>query len=309
MKWTIIRNPNASSGKGVTFWPRIREILLDSGIEFEDFRTDYCGHATELTRAAISKGSRFIAAMGGDGTVNEVANGILGQSYCDSKEILFTQIPIGTGNDWSRTMMISKKLNEICTHFKTGKERLQDVGLISWTENNKEQQRYFVNMAGMGFDAYVGKIANEKKAAGKAGIMGYVSTLLSCLFFYKAQPVSLKYDGVKIADYELFSLSVGICRFSGAGMLQCPNALYDDGLLDLTLIDKISKMKVLLNIPGLFSGKFVKNKEVHQFRAKHIEITASSKMLLEVDGEIIGSGSCEITILPAMLRVLGGLFH
>jgi diacylglycerol kinase (ATP) len=306
MKWTIIRNPNAASGKCQKIWPDVRKVLLDNVVDFEDLRTDYPGHATELARESIAKGSRFIIAMGGDGTVNEVANGILGQSFCNPLEIVFTQIPVGTGNDWSRTMNIPKNYLDLSLMLKSGSERIQDVGLFSYKDDKgHEKQRYFVNMAGMGFDASVGEVANRKKAAGKSGFGGYISALLGTLFSYKVKPMSLKIDGEQKGDYQLFSLSAGICIFSGAGMKQCPQAIYNDGLIDITLIEKISKFKVIRNVPALFSGKFVKNKEVHQFRGKYIEIANDSETLLEVDGEVIGKGSCQIMILPLALRVLG----
>ena len=117
--------------------------------------------------------------------------------------------------------------------------------------------------------------------------------------------MSIKVDGEKKGDFQLFSLSAGICIYCGAGMKQCPDASYNDGQFDVTLIEKISKLKVIANIPALFSGKFVKNKEVHQYRGKCIEITNDKETLLEVDGEVIGSGSCEFTILQEVLRVLG----
>lgn len=306
MKLTIIRNPNAASGEGMKIWPEVRKALLDQGLQFEDIRTEYPGHATELAREAISKGSRFIAAMGGDGTVNEVANGILGQSICNPIEILFTQIPVGTGNDWSRTMNIPKKYSEIALMLKNGIEKIQDVGLMSYfDEKGKEMQRYFVNMAGMGFDASVGERANKNKAAGKKGIGGYISALLGTLFSYRVKPMSIKVDGQKKGDFQLFSLSAGICIYCGAGMKQCPDASYNDGQLDITLIEKISKLKVIANIPALFSGKFVNNKEVHQLRGKYIEIANHKETLLEVDGEVLGSGSCVLSVLPESLRVLG----
>lgn len=306
MKWTIIRNPNAASGKCQKIWPDVRKVLLENAIDFEDYITEYPSHATYLTREAISKGARFIIAMGGDGTVNEVANGILGQSFCNPLDILFTQIPLGTGNDWSRTMKIPKKFNELSLMLKSGTEKIQDVGLFSYKDDKgNEVQRYFVNMAGMGFDASVGEVANRKKAAGKSGFGGYISALLGTLFSYKVKPMSLKIDGELKGDYQLFSLSAGICIFCGAGMKQCPDAIYNDGLIDVTLIDKISIFKVIRNVPALFSGKFVNNKEVHQFRGKYIEIVNDRETLLEVDGEVIGKGSCQITVLPDSLRVLG----
>jgi diacylglycerol kinase family enzyme len=99
-------------------------------------------------------------------------------------------------------------------------------------------------------------------------------------------------------------MSVGICRYSGGGMMQCPEAVFDDGIFDLTLIDKISKIKVLMNIPRLYSGSFVHNKEVHQFKGNYIEIEAGKELLLEVDGEVVGAGNALLTLLPKELKVL-----
>ena len=294
------------AGSSLKKWPEVRDKLLALGIDFYDLRTQYAGHATILAREAIKEGARHFIAMGGDGTVNEIANGILGQSVCPSTDILLTQIPLGTGNDWSRTMGIPKKLSRLGELFENGVEIVQDVGLVGWhNTSNQQKQRYFVNMAGMGFDAYVGKIAALKKAKGKSGKMGYLSALISGLWSYQTNPIELKIDNQHIEDYDLFSLSVGICKYSGAGMLQCPDAIYDDGLLELTLIDKISKMKVVFNIPKLFNGKFVRNKEVHQFKGHHIDIFTTKKTLLEIDGEVIGEGSAHFSILPKQLKVLG----
>lgn len=307
MKWTLIRNPMASGGKSLEQWPAIRDKLVSLNIEFEDLRTQYQGHATILAREAIKNGARHILAMGGDGTVNEVANGILGQSSCPSTDILLTQIPIGVGNDWSRSMGIPHKLSELGNLFQNGTTIIQDVGLVSWNdETGHPTQRYFVNMAGMGFDAYVSKAANDKKAKGKKQrFMGYISSLMSGLWSYETTPIDVKIDNQSKGKYELFSLSVGICKYSGGGMLQCPDAIYDDGLLDLTVIDKMSKLTILINIPKLFNGRFVKNQKVHQFRGHSIDIIATKDNLLEVDGEVIGSGSAVFQILPKQLKVLG----
>lgn len=305
MKWLIIRNPNASGGKSMKLWPKVREILLQEGLEFEDQCTSKPMEAIELVSEAIGKGYRKIAAMGGDGTVNEVVNGIMSQSFCDSKEILFTQIPIGTGNDWSRTMGIPKNFKALARFMKSAVADYQDIGLLSWKNSKgKVQQRYFVNIAGMGFDAFVGVIANKNKVEGKSGVFSYVKALLSGLYQYKVQSVNLKVDSHNKGSFELFSLAVGICNYSGGGMKQCPDASYNDGILDLTLIEKINKWKVVFNIPRLYSGSFVKNKEVHQFKGQYIEIKANENTLLEVDGEVIGTGTAEFSLLPSVLKVL-----
>lgn len=303
--WMLIRNPKSSSGKGEKRWPKIKAELQKQDIVYEDHVTERPGHATELVREKIREGARRFIAVGGDGTVNEVANGILGQDEVDSMEFMLGQIAVGTGNDWGRTTGIPKKFNEAIALLKNPPEFVQDVGLVRWQENGKDLQRYFLNMAGMGYDAFVGLVANEQKAKGKGGIMGYVSALLSCLMKFHALPTSFDVDGKELKERKVFSLVVGIGNYNGGGMKQCPDAIPDDGMLDLTIINDLSKFKVLRNVPRLFSGSFVNNKEVDQHRGKKILIKTDKEMMLEVDGENIGAGTAEFSIAPKRLRIVG----
>lgn len=301
--WFLIRNPSASSGKGEKHWPRIQQMLEQAGISFTENATIEPGHATALCVEAISNGARFILALGGDGTINEVANGILSQDVVPSKDITLAQIPIGTGNDWGRTLGIPKDYSKAIAAVQGGKTILQDVGKVHFQEGNSPTERFFVNIAGMGFDAEVGKVANKKKAEGKGGITGYVSTLVHCLRHHKAQALTFSIDGKTIAKVNAFSLVVGICNYNGGGMKQCPNAIIDDGLLDLTMIEDIAKLKVIRNIPNLFTGKFVRNKEVSLYQGKEV-LVEGENILLETDGEVIGYGPARFVIEEKRLKVV-----
>lgn len=305
MTWTVIRNPKASAGKGARHWPKIENLLRAAQIEFVDHETQHPRHAIALTREAIAAGARRFIAVGGDGTVNEVANGILNQDIVDSKDILLTQIPIGTGNDWGRTVGIPANHKKAIAVIQAGQTLLQDVGLVEWEQDGQPMQRYFVNMAGMGYNAFVGQVANDNKAAGKGGIMGYVSALLSCLMKFQATDVSFEIDGTSHATRKVFSLVVGICKYNGGGMKQCPDAVYDDGLLDVTIVNNISKPAVIRNVPRLFTGKFVKHKAVEQHRGARIALQTDPEYMLEVDGENIGKGSATFSVEPKRLCVIG----
>lgn len=302
VNWTVIRNPKAASGKGSSHWPRIQALLKVKGITYTEVVTQHPGHAMELAREAIAGGARHLLAVGGDGTVNEVANGILTQTTVDTNAVTLGQIPVGSGKDWGRTMGIPSKYADAIEVLKQGKTIVQDVGVVNFEKDGQAQRRYYVNIAGMGFDAFVGEIANQKKAAGKGGILAYVGALITALRQYKALPASITVDGKQLPKALTFSLVAGICKYNGGGMKQCPQAVYDDGLLDLTIIRDLSKWAVIRNIPGLFSGKFVRKQAVSQYQAKEIHIE-SPEMMLEVDGENIGQGSCTFRIIPAKLNV------
>ncbi|MEM7040818.1 MAG: diacylglycerol kinase family protein [Bacteroidota bacterium] len=194
ISWTLIRNPRASSGKGEKKWPKIKSLLQESGIAFEEHVTTRPEHAMELAEAAARAGKRHFIAVGGDGTVNEVVNGMLRVEDVDAEAFLLGQIPVGTGNDWGKTVGIPKKMQAAVAQFKAPPVYVQDVGEVEYEDEGQMTRRFFVNIAGMGYDAFVGQDINARKARGQASIMGYVSGLLSCLMKYNAQPTTILVD-------------------------------------------------------------------------------------------------------------------
>lgn len=301
--WTIIHNPRSCSGKGAKVWPQAELLLKQAGISYTVHPTTYAGHAVELTRAALREGERYLVAMGGDGTVNEVINGIFGQTEVPPKDVLLTQWPIGTGNDWRRTLGMPKRPAEIIALLQAPGERWQDVGVVDFVENSLPKRKYFGNVAGMGFEAYVGVKANAQKAAGKGGPLGYYPILISSLAKYEAVEASFEIDGRLLSSRKFFTLALGVCCYNGGGMKQCPNAVIDDGLLDLTLINEVPKLVVAMNVPRLFNGSFVKIKYVEQHRGKVIKVITGPGTLIEIDGEDLGQGEALFTIMPKALRV------
>lgn len=301
--WTVIVNPRSCSGKGARQWPKIEALLRQEGINYKAFLTEYAGHAMALVHAAIEDGARNFLAVGGDGTVHEVANGILTQTKVPSNHILLAQIPIGTGNDWRRTLGIPKDHAAAVRVLKNWREQVQDVGLVEWQNEGKAQQRYFINVAGMGFEAAVGVRANADKAAGKGGLLGYIPALLGILKNYQSTEAAFSVDNHSLARRTFFSLAIGICKFNGGGMQQCPTALLDDGLFEMTVINQVPKSKVILNFPRIFTGTFIKIPEVEQHSAGHIVVDTEAATLIEVDGENLGCGRAVFTVVPKALRV------
>jgi YegS/Rv2252/BmrU family lipid kinase len=303
--WTVIRNPKASSGKGAKRWPAIASALQAAGVEYQDFETNHALHAIQLTQEAIKAGARNFIAVGGDGTANEVANGILDQTAVDSLDIRMAQIPIGTGNDWRRTVGIPINYRKAAQLIAEAPEIVQDVGKVEYMNEGKKAHRYFINIAGMGYDAFVGLHANQRKAEGKGGMLGYMSTVLGCLSKYECTDIDFTIDGKNHDARKTFYFLVGICKYNGAGMKHCPDASYDDGLLDVTIIEEISTFKAITSLPRLFNGSFVRLKEAHQFTGTKIEVRSTPEVLLEVDGENLGQGPAQFSILPKKLRVIG----
>jgi diacylglycerol kinase family enzyme len=183
----------------------------------------------------------------------------------------------------------------------------QDTGMIKYISSEGDEiSRYFINMAGMGFDALVARKTNTQKDQGKSNPMSYVVNILSSLFVYSNTKVTILLDSEKVTS-DIFSMSVGICQYNGGGMKQAPDALSDDGLFDLTLIKPIGKFKIVRNIVKLFDGSFTNLPEVSTFRSSKIIIHSNPPMFMEADGESLGHTPFVFNILPQSLNVVSGL--
>lgn len=306
MQWFVIVNPNAGKRKGEKDWLEIAAQITAAGIDFINIFTEHKNHAVVLTRKYIENGFRNIIVVGGDGTLNEVVNGIFTQSHVEPKDITLGMIPVGTGNDWCRMFNVPNDYKQAAQAIAKGKVFVQDVGCIRYISSaDNEKIRYFVNMAGMGFDALVAQKTNQQKEAGKSNPLSYVVNIFSSLFYYKFTQVSILLDDEKI-ESDIFSMSVGICQYNGGGMKQAPNAKPDDGLFDLTLIKPIGKFKIIRNIIKLFDGSFTRLPEVSTFRSTKIIIHSDPPMFMEADGESLGHTPFVFTMLPQSLRVITG---
>ncbi len=307
MEWFVIVNPNAGKRKGEKDWLEIAAQLTAAGIKYVNVFTEHRGHAVVLTRKYIENGYRNIIVVGGDGTLNEVVNGIFIQTHVATDKIVLAMIPVGTGNDWCRMFNIPGDYKQAIKLITKRKIFIQDTGTIKYIANEgNEKTRYFINMAGMGFDALVTKKTNTQKELGKANPFSYVINILSSLFLYTSTKVSIMLDNEKITS-DIFSMSVGICQYNGGGMKQAPGALPDDGLFDLTLIKPIGKFKIIRNIIKLFDGSFTRLPEVSTFRSSKIIIHSEPRMFMEADGESLGHTPFVFNILPRSLSVVSGL--
>jgi YegS/Rv2252/BmrU family lipid kinase len=306
--WMVIINPNAGIRKGEKDWEKIYNLLNHSGLNFEFTFTTHKEHAIALTTKFIKKGFRNFIVVGGDGTLNEVVNGMFIQKNIPTEEFLIAMIPVGTGNDWCRMFNISFKYVEAIEIICRNNIFLQDVGKVSYYNSSTSKRRFFVNVAGMGYDAEVAAKTNKDKERGRGGPFSYLKNLFSSLLFYKYTDTEIKIDNsAESYKNKTFSLSVGICKYNGGGMKQLPNAIPDDGLLDLTLIKKLGKFSVIKEVKNLYDGSFIKHPKVQTFVGKLFQIESKPPVNLEVDGESLGHSPFTFEIIPQSLRVVVGL--
>lgn len=305
-KWFVLVNPNAGNRSVRKEWKNVRKELKNQGFNFEHVLTEWPMHAIELTRQAILSGYRRFIAVGGDGTMNEMVHSMMQYEHYRTSDFQIGLIPAGTGNDWGRMFRIPGKSSRAVATIAQGRTFLQDVGVISYRHNGENKKRYFVNVAGMGFDALVAQKTNKQKASGKGNAFSYLLNLFTSLFEYRPKLVNVEIDHKKYC-FNVFSMCVGICKYNGGGMMQLPLAVPDDGLLDITIIKKIGIGTVFAQLKNLYTGRFIQHPKVVTFTAQKVGIYPSTEgFMLEADGESLGYAPCEVSIIPRALQVIVG---
>lgn len=303
--WFAIVNPNAGNGKGRKDWNRISDILGKNDIRFNVKNTQRKGHGTEFTKELIAAGYRKIISIGGDGTLNEIINGIFTQDICPSTEILLSLIPVGTGNDWGRMFGIPLIYEGAVQIIKEGKHMLHDIGVVSYFNGEEKVKTYFINMAGLGFEAAVVKKTNKQKDKGMSNKAIYFYNLLSSLFSYRNTPVEITIDG-RTSKVKIFSINVGNGRYCGGGMRQTPDALPDDGLFDITVIRDAGRIEIIRSLQLLYDGRIMSHPKVDGYRSNNLKVTSDSLVFVDADGESLGHTPVEFSIIPSAVNIVYG---
>lgn len=303
--WIAIVNMAAGGGKTKKHWPLIAQILQREGIRYEPYFTDRRLHASIIARNKIKEGYSKIIVVGGDGTMNEVINGVFAQKRILTTEVMLGMISVGTGNDWAKTFNIPSDYEGAVKTIKEQKTFIQDAGLVNYRKNGKEWKRYFINIAGMGFGARVVERANRSKEKGKSGPMLYFYNILFSLIQYRSKKAVIEIDGTSY-NRKIFSLSVGIGKYNGGGMIQVPHAIADDGLYSITLIKKIGKLNVIANMKKLYNGTITQHSKVETYMARSVQIDGSALLKVETDGESLGHGPVSFEIIPRCVTVISG---
>lgn len=297
--WCAIYNPLANGSK-----PNQKVEQLKSTFEHEKIPVEWIiskdKHESEAKiNEQLTKGNRKFIVCGGDGTVNFCINAFFKQKAVPTQEILLACFPIGSGNDWAKTHEIKNSIQQLIKTIKYGTTVFHDVGCFETSTGNTQ---YFINVAGIGFDGYAAYLANQMKESKKSGSWVYIQALLKALKTYKSATCKIKTENQEFKA-ELFTLLAGICKYAGNGMKLLPDALFYDGKIDLTIVTKISKFKVVRNIGRLFKGNFFQNKEVKALRCEMVEIKSEHELFFQFDGETLQTDYIKIRCLPSALQV------
>jgi YegS/Rv2252/BmrU family lipid kinase len=304
--WIVIVNSNAGNRRAEKDWPVIRKILGTSGFDFRTFFTEGRGDAISIAGKQAGKGFSKIIVVGGDGTLNEAVNGIFSSGNESADDVIVGMVPVGTGNDWGRMYGIPGKYEEAVGLLKAGELFTQDVAWVRFRDKGQEVVRYIVNNAGIGYDARVARETNRLKEQGRAGTIAYLYKLVSGLFKYKYKQIRMEIDGKLAFEGPFFTLTLGVCRFNGGGMMQLPYAVPDDGMIDVTVIHAVRKDIIIRNLYKVYNGSHARLPIVDTYRGKEVKLTGLGQEIpeLETDGESLGGGPFTFGIVPNALKVI-----
>lgn len=292
----------ALRGGSIGYWNSMSKQLVQQGLSFEESFTTAKNDALHIARDLVINGATAIVVVGGDGTLNEVVNGIMS---CGSKakDVVLAVLPAGTGNDWSRTHLFSGKKSQILSMFSSGKLIAHDVGVVRTTNEPEISPRFFINIAGLGFDAAVVERTHRAHKYKVAKGMVYIKHLILTLLDYRSVECELRFDKETLSK-RVFSIAAGICKYNGNGMLPVPMADPTDDLLDVVVIEEMSILNVIRQVPSLFKGTHIRHPKVSHHRVTRFEVIPKSSILCEVEGEMVGEGSFAIEVVSQKLMVL-----
>lgn len=296
----VIINPAAGASSTFRKWPQIKQLLKHIGLSFDYQYTECSGHAIELAYEAASDGYRYLVAVGGDGTINEVANGMLNTQNAGKTSL--GVINTGTGSDFVRSLHLPRDYAQACPVLKSGSRMRVDVGVAEFYKDGKQVKRYFMNSAGIGFDAEAANATNRIPKFIKGTIpylMGLASTL--CKYHNKNVKLSLG-DGVE--EQKVLSVVIANGRYFGGGMLIAPKAELSDSLFDVLTIGDMSKFDLLKSFPTIYKGTHIYHPKVCVQRTNQISVESEERLLIQADGEIIGEGPAKFSIVPSALSVV-----
>ena len=304
VKWFVVVNPISGSGKGLDDFPLISKLLRDNGIRSESVFTEHKCHATELTVSAINAGYRHIIVVGGDGTLHEVVNGLFIQKSVEPSDVTIAVIAVGTGNDWIRMFGIPTRYSEAIRATKEGYTFLQDVAAVEYEESMYRQVRYAANVAGAGFDAAVINRLQQMRSKGLKGKSSYLRALVKTFFKYKSTGTKIWVDDRLVYNNILLSMAVGVGKYNGGGIQQLPEAVADDGLLDITIIRPLHWWNIIFRLKRLFNGNIYTIGHVLHAQGKHIRVESSPEIKLEIDGELYGVSPLVVRNVHREVRVI-----
>jgi diacylglycerol kinase (ATP) len=294
-RWRAIVNPVAGRGRAGARWPALHDALRRLGVDCDARFTARAGDGERLAREACASGIRALVAVGGDGTLNEIANGVLGVGV----RCRLAAAPFGTGNDWALALGLPTDPGAFAAVVATGVTRAVDAGRIEYDDAGTRRVHHFQNVAGAGFDAWV---VERLPSSGPRGV-AYLTGLLRGLWRYRAPRFSFAGAGFAV-EAPLFAAFAAIGPRCGGGMRFAPDADVADGLLDLVAVPHLGPWAAVRRLPHLYAGTLPRDARVRYGTSSWASIDAAPPARVEADGQLLGFTPARIEILPGAIDAI-----
>ncbi len=301
-RYMIILNPIAGAGTALKALPRIKELLTQYGLNFDISLTDYPGHAIELARKAAADGYEYIVAAGGDGTSNEVLNGLMQHKQEHGSFPVMGVIPVGRGNDFAFGAEIPVNVDEACSLLASLPRKWIDIGAVS--ANAESGVLYFGNGIGVGFDAVVGFVAAKSRLK---GMLSYLVAAIKTIFIYFKPPEVRVEVGDKNFTVSALMVSVMNGRRMGGGFMMAPTAVINDRLFNLVIVSKVPQMAMFGLIGKFMKGTHAGDPAVQTCQGDRVIVTALKGTLpVHADGVTVceAGQSININLIPQGLELI-----
>jgi len=300
----VIVNPRSGGGLSEKRWAGVVGPISDGLGAFDTRFTLHPGHARAIACEEAAAGRKLVIALGGDGTISEVADGLVAAG----SKAEFGIIPRGTGGDFRRTLGIENQLYTAAEHVRKSIPRPIDVGRVTYLDHDgKQATRHFVNVTSVGFSSVVAERANRTSKR-MGGRISFLSAVVRSLVSYDNADVLVSVDDAEARHMTLLLAAVGNGRFFGGGMKICPEAILDDGHFDFVTVGDLGRIEVLAKIHRIYSGNHLSMKEVRQTRCRKLRVApvdAKAEIPVEIDGETPGRLPASFEIVKGALRLRG----
>jgi YegS/Rv2252/BmrU family lipid kinase len=308
LKTQVIVNPESNRGRTRKRWGEIRDGLKSFIREFKFEFTEKPLHATELARKAIKEGTELVIGVGGDGTMNEIANGFFEDRRMINPEAALGVVPSGTGCDLTKSLNIPAGLKDALKVIVEAPSVRMDVGKVRFRSNaGGEEERFFLNVADFGLGGEVVRRVNEQRLQRKAS--SYVRCLVTTMVQYRNKRVGIRVDGENLPEGEYLIGAVANGKIFGKGMKIAPGARLDDGLFDTVLVRGFKFLEFCRHGWKLMNGSHITHPKVTVIRGSKIEAWPEDNedVLIELDGEQLGRLPATFEIIPRDLLIKGFL--
>jgi len=296
--WFAVINPAAGAGRAARRWPVLARELSRAGVAFDAVTTRHAGEAVLLAREAVAAGHRRLLAVGGDGILHEIVNGVMAQTIIEPSRVLIGAAPLGSGNDWARGRGLPRAAGALARCLAAGRSTRHDIGVLDFPATGSRS--HFVNVAGAGFDAHV----LERLPAHGPRRLAYLVGLLDGLRSFRPPRFAIRAGGRRV-DTRLLLALLALGPYCGGGMRLAPSASPVDGDLDLVTIEPVRLPWDLPKLRRLFDGRLSEERFVAYSRETDIEIDSDPPVAVEADGQLVGRTPVRASVLPGAVLALG----